>query len=170
MAEAKPDLYLIPAEDPRLQQWCPPEADPQSLADLAQAMAGNLEKFHALGLSAPQVGYLRRVFVFRDHQGQVHECVNPHWEPCAGSRVVPQPEGCVSYPEVCLQVPRHWDIWAQWTTPQNLEVRRHLWGIDAQCFQHEWDHLEGRVMFERAGLNREQRRRYRALWTPRTAS
>ena len=52
-------------------------------------------------------------------------------------------EGCLSFPEVNIQVPRHHKIKAKWTNEKGNVIEDTLVGYDAVCFQHELDHLNG---------------------------
>lgn len=162
-------MALIAGTDPRLHQWIPPEVTHTGMEELFAELEWGLDQYRALGLSAPQIGYLRRAIVVKSPWGII-AAVNPQWEPCEQSQKLICREGCVSYPGIELAVPRWRDIWATWITPQGQHRREHLWAETAQCWQHECDHLDGRVMFESAELNREQRRRYQRVWSAKTGS
>jgi peptide deformylase len=97
-----------------------------------------------VGLAAPQVGVGLRVFVFDCGGDDVGYVVNPVLDPGAGE-LQHGSEGCLSIP----------DIWVD--TSRFMEARVH--GVDvlanpveyagrellARCFQHEVDHLNGRL-------------------------
>ena len=124
----------------------PLEPEPQSLVTLAMDMLDLLKGFQAVGLAAPQVGQLRRLFVMRIDQVD-WLCVNPQWQPL-GAAPKPMDEGCVTFRGVCVPVLRYPEISAQWVDPIRGPQEQRLEGLAAQCFQHEWDHLEGRTLRE----------------------
>ena len=150
-------LRLIPEDDPRLRTRIEQCLDPRELAGLAEYMAEHLAVFSALGLAANQVGHSQRLFVMRNPQGGVWHCVNPEWQPLSEGLELMQ-EGCVTWPDQCLWVPRYTSISATWTDTQGHRYHQQLTGVWSQCFQHEWDHLEGVTMWDRAQLSRKQRR------------
>ena len=152
-------LTLIPDSDPRLKIACKPVEDPRSVLDLALEMAEHLTVFSALGLSANQVGRNLALFVMRAPTGENLLCVNPEWQPQSPEKTLMQ-EACVSYPGQCLWVPRYAAIVAGWWDPQTgQQVSQALTGVHSQCFQHEWEHLQGRTMWDSAQLSRKLRRR-----------
>lgn len=151
-------LTLIPEDDPRLRTRIELCADPRELSGLAEYLSEHLELFSALGLAANQVGHSQRLFVMRNPQGGVWSCVNPQWRAVSAEHTLMQ-EGCVTWPDQCLWVPRYEEIVATWRDTQGDTHYQRLRGVWSQCFQHEWDHLEGRTMWDRAQLTRQQRRR-----------
>jgi len=52
-------------------------------------------------------------------------------------------EGCLSFPDLFLRVPRDNKITAMYLDRQGNKCIIELEGIDARCFQHELDHLDG---------------------------
>jgi peptide deformylase len=52
-------------------------------------------------------------------------------------------EGCLSFPELFFEVPRHKNITAGYIDRDGNKRIIELTGIDARCFQHELDHLDG---------------------------
>ena len=122
-----------------------PPMDPVELkAEMLKLMKANL----GIGLSANQVGINARCFVFIINNNTNNQldreilCLNPeiveNIEP-----VVTMWEGCLSFPEVNIQVPRHHKIKAKWTNEKGNVIEDTLVGYDAVCFQHELDHLNG---------------------------
>jgi peptide deformylase len=94
------------------------------------------------GLSGNQVGLLRRVFVMQLEDGREIGCFNP----CilfGDNDMVTGEEGCLSFPNLWLKVPRHNNITAMYLDNTGKECIIELEGIDARCFQHELDHLNG---------------------------
>ena len=122
-----------------------PPMDPVELKkEMLKLMKANL----GIGLSANQVGINARVFVFvhnnvtNNQNNREAICINPEIikteEP-----VLTMWEGCLSFPEVTIQVPRHHKVKATWTNEFGKTVEDTFLGYDAVCFQHELDHLNG---------------------------
>jgi len=128
------------------------------LAKLAAVMLEVMHREEGVGLAAPQIGVLSRVMVWRDpeHEDDEYVFVNPEIvfrsEECTIAS-----EGCLSVPGCmvdvsrCDQVTVHaWDLQG---TPIELEAE----GMVARIMQHEIDHLDGRLILDRA--TPEERRR-----------
>lgn len=94
------------------------------------------------GLAGNQVGLLRRVFVMKLEDGRELGCFNP-WILYGDNNFVHGEEGCLSFPNLWLKVPRHNKITAMYLDNTGKSCIIELEGIDARCFQHELDHLNG---------------------------
>jgi peptide deformylase len=106
--------------------------------DMVQLMVES----NGIGLAANQVGLLKRVFAIH-LKDQVPFCMfNPYilW---GDNNMVHDEEGCLSFPDLFLKVPRHKNITACYVDRQGNKRIIELTGIDARCFQHELDHLDG---------------------------
>ena len=137
-------LKLIKSPDPILTQTAEHwdfEKDQNAPAleiDMVQLMVVSQGR----GLAANQVGLLKRVFAIH-LTGQVPFCMfNPLilW---GDNNMVIGEEGCLSFPELFLKVPRHNNITVRYVDRQNKDCIIELTGIDSRCFQHELDHLDG---------------------------
>ena len=61
------------------------------------------------------------------------------------------PEGCLSVPPMRGLVPRYTDVIVSYVHPETLEPKRDtVHGYTAVIFQHECDHLDGRLYIDRA--------------------
>lgn len=97
---------------------------------------------NAIGLAGNQVGLLRRVFVMKLANGQEIGCFNP-WIMIGDNNLIHAEEGCLSFPNLWLKVPRHNKITAAYLDNTGKQCIIELEGIDSRCFQHELDHLDG---------------------------
>jgi peptide deformylase len=95
-----------------------------------------------MGLAGNQVGLLRRVFVMRTTDGREFGCFNP-WIMVGDNDLITSDEGCLSFPNLWLKVPRHNKITASYLDNAGNPCIIELEGLDARCFQHELDHLNG---------------------------
>lgn len=97
---------------------------------------------NAIGLAGNQVGLLRRVFVMKLADGREIGCFNP-WIMIGDNDFIHSEEGCLSFPNLWLKVPRHNKITAAYLDNTGKQRIIELEGIDSRCFQHELDHLDG---------------------------
>jgi peptide deformylase len=138
--------------DPILSRVCEPVRDPNSVRSLADDMLQTMYAAPGRGLAAPQVGHPLRLFVmdvaWKDGPPQPFICVNPEIVETAPDRVIGS-EGCLSIPGVTAEVPRASWITLRWTTPDGANHEQRLEGAAAICAQHEHDHLDGVVTFDR---------------------
>ena len=117
-----------------------------------QILAVQLKEFmiqeNGIGLAAPQVGISKRVFVMLVH-GRFRACFNP--EITKISNVLTNyDEGCLSFPgEQCIISRLDW-ISVRYHEADGAAVEDTLVGLEARCFQHELDHLNGITMHDRA--------------------
>ena len=137
-------MKLIHSPDPILKQkakiW-----DFSIYSDSVAVEKEMLEIMNAskgIGLAANQVGLLRRVFVMRLANGQEIGCFNPYII-LGDNNLIRDQEGCLSFPNLWLTVPRHNKITAAFLDNAGKHCIIELEGIDSRCFQHELDHLDG---------------------------
>jgi peptide deformylase len=128
------------------------------LERLADVMLGVMRREDGVGLAAPQIGVLSRMMVWRDPEDEDVEYVfvNP--------RIVSRSEGCNTASEGCLSVPgctveveRNDEVTVQAQDLDGSHLELQAEGIVARIMQHEIDHLDGRLILDRA--TPEERRR-----------
>lgn len=138
--------------DPRLATVCTPVAPGEDMAALAAEMLEVMYAAPGRGLAAPQIGVLKRLFVmdvsWKEGTPAPYICLNPVIESWGGHRVA-GPEGCLSIPGILTEVTRATEITLVWTDLQGMRQRERLTGFAAICAQHENDHLDGLVTFDR---------------------
>jgi peptide deformylase len=116
----------------------------------AQEMLEAMYEARGVGLAAPQVGWSAQLCVINptpDDRANERVCVNPTIVEASGEEVAE--EGCLSLPEVQGHVKRFTHVTCVW---YDLEGRRHevaAEGLLARIFQHEVDHLNGRLIIDR---------------------
>ncbi len=143
----KKKLDIIKNDEKKLRQKSRPVLDlrdreTQELIDqMFVAMRCGKE---GIGLAAPQVGELLRLFVI-DLGGKKHVFINPKIEKASEKESVEE-EGCLSFPGVFLSVKRPAKIVASAWDRYGKKFKIKADGIFARAIQHEYDHLEG-VLF-----------------------
>ena len=97
---------------------------------------------NAIGLAGNQVGLLRRVFVMKLSDGREMGFFNPTI--LVGDNDLEEgEEGCLSFPNLWLKIKRSPSITAMYLDNTGKRCIIELEGLDARCFQHELDHLDG---------------------------
>jgi len=119
------------------------------IVDMAQTM----EKEGGVGLAAPQVGELKRVIVVRAavKGKRVLVLINPKIKKKSGEKEI-GPEGCLSFPGIFLEIKRAKEVVVEGLDYNGKKVRLKAKGFLARVFQHEIDHLNGILFFNRLGL------------------
>ncbi len=145
------DILIHP--DPRLKK----PADPvrEITQDLRVAAADMLETMYAapgVGLAAPQVGVMKRLFVMdcvKDPEAKPRPMVlmNPEVTWTSEASNVYE-EGCLSIPEQYAEVERPAEVRVRWLGLDGSAHEEHFGGLWATCVQHEIDHLDGKLFID----------------------
>ncbi len=124
-----------------------------AMADLCQRMFTAMYEAPGIGLAAPQVGVSQRFFVydFGDGPGVL---VNPVITESDGEWSFN--EGCLSVPELSWEIIRPHRIHLAAFDLDGNEVTIEAEDLEARLFQHELDHLEGKMLLDY--LDEDQRR------------
>jgi peptide deformylase len=116
-------------------------------AVIEREMLETMNSFNGIGLAGNQVGLLRRVFVMKLQNGREIGCFNP-WIMYGDNDQDESDEGCLSFPNLWLKVNRNKKITAAYLDNTGKDCIIELEGLDARCFQHELDHLNGLTFTE----------------------
>jgi peptide deformylase len=121
---------------------------------LAADMLETMRAAPGVGLAAPQVGVLERLFVWEveDENGAV---VNPEIISSSDEESVYE-EGCLSVPGLYRDVTRPARIEVRWLDLDGNSHTASLDGFKARVWQHEIDHLDGTLFVDR--LSPDERR------------
>jgi peptide deformylase len=142
----------------------------EELARLAADMVETMHGDNGVGLAAPQVGVPLRLFVaseYRFGQGEDdqpvsehvadHVMVNPDIVERRGSQFVQ--EGCLSIPGIYVdELERDQSVRVRYRDLSGASHELRAEGHFAQVIQHEYDHLEGVLFFDR--LPERQRKEF----------
>ena len=138
-----------------------------TLARLVDDMIETMHDAHGLGLAAPQVGVQKRLFVYQLEDRDPVAIVNPTIAESRGEWEFD--EGCLSIPGLYFPIVRPKEIHLTGWDLDGKEISIEADEIEARCFQHELDHLDGRLLIskldsaQRKEAMRELRRRAEAV-------
>lgn len=136
--------------DPVLREKCRPvETVDDDLRELIEDLRETMYEADGIGLAAPQVGVPLRVFVYdvREEEHLPGVLVNPRIVDSSGS--VRESEGCLSIPDLTEVVERHERVVVEGLDEDGNPVRLEAEGLLSRCLQHESDHLDGVLFFDR---------------------
>ncbi len=144
-------LTIIKYPDPRLRKICEPVVEfDASLRALADRMIVLMNQAEGIGLAAPQVGILKQMFVCaiigKPKDSMVF--VNPTLADLDGEAEAAE-EGCLSIPEVTVTVKRPVKCRIDAHDLDGNPVAFEATELMARCWQHECDHLNGRLIIDR---------------------
>lgn len=150
-------LPILRWPDARLATICEPVEDLTHVRELAENMLETMYDAKGRGLAAPQVGVLARMFVmdatWKQSTPSPVVCINPEILKPSGIMANGE-EACLSIPGVSGLVERHSEITLRWQGLDSTWHEEHLKGFAAVCAQHELDHLDGIVIFDRLAADR----------------
>ena len=118
------------------------------LRRLVARMKDLMQEANGVGLAATQVGVLRRVFVFSPEADRVLALVNPTLTEQA-TETDTDDEGCLSIQGVTVPVARSTTVRLEGVDERGEKVAYDLEGMAARIAQHEFDHLDGKLMLDR---------------------
>ena len=119
-----------------------------------------------MAIAANQVGVLKGVFV-AEADDTVYVLVNPVIEEKT-SETETGLEGCLSIAGMGIEVERHAGVVVSGRDGKGRPMRFEVEGEIARMMQHETDHLDGVLMFDRA--EPEERKRAMRQWRQRLLS
>ncbi|MGQ9838221.1 MAG: peptide deformylase [Cyanobacteriota bacterium] len=145
--------------DPILTQVAKPINDfgDPDLHRLIESMLITLKDCNGVGLAAPQVGALLQVLIVASRPNprypdapEMHPLVmvNPRPLAVSGEQVLGW-EGCLSVPNQRGLVARWQGVEVEYFTPAGSRQKVIWQDFPARIFQHEYDHLQGKLFLQR---------------------
>ena len=116
------------------------------LVRLTDAMLDIMYDAPGIGLAAPQIGVQKQLFVYDIGDG-ADVLINPVVVESSGEWVYE--EGCLSIPGLYVEMVRPKEILLKGINIDGEEVTVEADELLSRLFQHELDHLNGVLMFER---------------------
>lgn len=119
------------------------------LRSLVEEMFETMYREKGVGLAAPQIGQSIRLCVVNPTGKKDDELIliNPVIVESTGEQL--EEEGCLSVPGIRTNVPRAAHVRVRAYDPDGNELDIEADGLLARVFQHELDHLNGRLFFHR---------------------
>ena len=135
---------LIPSNDKLLHEKILKCSYNLDRGKLSYTLTENMFHHNGVGLSANQIGIRERAFVMiSDMESQdTLTCFNPKIVK-ESKEMVTIEEGCLSYPELYLEIARPETIVVKYEDEGKDLHKIKLAGFIARIFQHEYDHMEG---------------------------
>ena len=120
---------------------------------LIDDMIDTMHEYSGVGLAAPQVHEGVRLFVALldddpDAKSEATAVINPEIVPVSND-VAEGWEGCLSIPDIRGMVPRYTNIVVRGLDREGRPRELPLKGFSARVAQHETDHLDGVLFFDR---------------------
>ncbi len=152
-------LTVYQLGNPKLREIAQPIANicDREIQNLIDEMLVTLTESKGVGLAAPQIGRSLQLVIVASHPNQRYphapqmeptEMINPKIISYSGETEKGW-EGCLSVPMIRGLVPRDRQIEVEYTDRQGDRKIAQLTDFVARIFQHEYDHLEGKVFLDR---------------------
>jgi peptide deformylase len=147
--------------DPRLKKPCAPVAEvTPELVQIARDMLETMYAAPGVGLAAPQIGVMKRLFVMdcvKDPEVAARPLIlfNPEIIWSSEDRFQYE-EGCLSIPDVYYNVERPAKVRVKWTDENGIAQEEMFEDLWATCAQHEIDHLDGKLFIDYIGPLKRQ--------------
>lgn len=136
----------------------PHEIGSADIKRLIDDMIDTLHDYGGVGLAAPQIGEMIRLAIIEIPAGpsrygelaplSLSVFINPTIE-IVDARTAGYWEGCLSVPGLRGFVERPQHVKVSYTTQRNEKMELELTDFPATVFQHEFDHLDGKLYIDR---------------------
>lgn len=151
------DIQTYPADVLKLKAKPIQNVD-DDLQQLIDDMIETMHEARGIGLAAPQVGVSQRLVVLnlssREEDMPILVLINP--EIIEADGIVESEEGCLSIPECLMSIKRAEKVKVRAMDPAGKTIEIEAEGLLARALQHELDHLDGVVLFDRlSAIKRE---------------
>lgn len=145
------ELRIIHYPDPRLREMSTPvgDATDPAVRALVERMFELMFASRGVGLAAPQVGITVRLFIASPtfDTGDRRVYINPRIIEAGGRQE--GDEGCLSFPDIHCKVRRHNEVTIEALNLAGETFQETGQELTARIFEHESDHLDGRLLVDR---------------------
>jgi peptide deformylase len=124
----------------------PVETFDKELRTLVRDLTETMQDAPGLGLAAPQIGVMLRVFTYWV-DGELGHLINPDLD--LSDEIQEGEEGCLSLPDLVFDTPRAQRVVARGMNMHGEPVVIEGSDLLARCVQHETDHLDGILFIDR---------------------
>ena len=157
------EIAQLGAKVLRLQAETVDNVHGTEIQQIIETMQDTLATTQGVGIAAPQISVSKRIIIIASRptprypsapQMEPTVMINPAFQTLSDTREKDW-EGCLSIPGIRALVPRYKEILINYTNQQGVLVEAKMEGFVARVFQHEFDHLEGKVYLDRVEDNRD---------------
>jgi peptide deformylase len=117
------------------------------IQELLPKMVATMHKEHGVGLAAPQIGISLRLAV-AEVRKKVYYLINPEITSLSQEKIISE-EGCLSLPGEFFPILRSETVTVKYLNEKGLPKRLRATGFLATVIQHEVDHLDGILIWNR---------------------
>ncbi len=144
-----PILQIItnPNKILRTRSKAVPEKDIPGLKDFFKDMEATMIERDGIGLAANQVGITKRIISINTKDGPI-TIINPKFSRKSIKKEDAE-EGCLSVPNVYGIVSRNIKLTVTGHDKDSNKVKIRAQGLMARVFQHEVDHIDGKLFIDR---------------------
>lgn len=114
------------------------------MREIIKALKDTMREEGLSSLSAPAIGYNRRIFCIDFKDSEIKTFINPIIAQAKGMQL--SIEKCVCIPDKEFMRPRNNDLMIIYQRPTGQIENRQIVGMSAIVFQHELDHLDGLLL------------------------
>lgn len=119
--------------------------------EFSKILVKTMYEYNGIGIAYNQLdidGACYRIFAMRSHP-ENFVCFNPRIVSSSTNEIILE-EGCLSYPGLLVKIKRPENIRVRFQTPNGETLTKQFIGMSARTFQHEMDHLNGIVFYNKA--------------------
>lgn len=149
---------IIKYPDPILRKKCQEVKEvTEEIKNLGWDMIKTMTENEGIGLSAPQVGELKRIIVVHPIKERSPKektlrspqiFINPKITEKSKETEIDE-EGCLSFPGLFLKIKRAKEVEIAALNERGEKIQVRAEGLPARIFQHEIDHLDGILFIDR---------------------
>ena len=157
------EIAQLGAKVLRLKAAAVTDSQSTEIQQLIKTLQNTLASTQGVGIAAPQISESKQVIIIASRPSPRYPnaplmeptvMINPAFQALSDTTEKDW-EGCLSIPGIRALVPRYKDIQITYSNEQGTVVEAKLEGFVARVFQHEVDHLEGKVYLDRVENNRD---------------
>ncbi|MDT2661612.1 peptide deformylase [Enterococcus hulanensis] len=137
---------IIHPDERLLKKAAPIEYITDEIVTLLDDMYETMIAHDGIGLAAPQIGKNLRIAVIEVEEGDRFDFINPEIIERKGTSI--DVEGCLSIPETYGTVERADEVTVRYYDNEGSEMEVTAYGYLARAFQHEIDHLDGKLFID----------------------
>ena len=157
------EIVQLGSEVLRLKAVVVTDIESSEIKQLINTLQDTLASTQGVGIAAPQINESKQVIIIASRPSARYPnaplmeptvMINPTFEALSES-IEKDWEGCLSIPAIRALVPRYKEIKISYTDITGKKINTQLEGFVARVFQHEFDHLEGKVYLDRVENNQD---------------